>query len=71
MIVGVPVQVPVEPLTVEPSVSVPLIAGRTVLTGAVATMTADAAAVAEELPAAFVPVTTTRAVPPTSVEVRM
>ena len=46
VIVGVPVQVPVEAATVEPSVGVPLIAGSTVLTGSVGTTIAEAAEVA-------------------------
>ncbi len=46
VIVGVPVQVPVEAAIVEPSVGVPLIAGSTVLTGSVGTTIAEAAAVA-------------------------
>ena len=66
LIVGVPVQVPLPAVSVWPSFAVPLIVGATVLTGAVGATTPVWAAVADELPPAFVPVTTTRIVPPTS-----
>jgi hypothetical protein len=66
VIVGVPVHVPVVELSVWPSSGVPLITGRAVLTGGAAATTAVCEVVALALPAAFVPVTTTRIVEPTS-----
>ncbi len=66
MIVGVPVQVPAVALATWPSRSVPLIDGATVFAGAAAVTTAVCADVALALPPAFVPVTTTRMVWPTS-----
>ena len=70
VIVGVPVHVPVPPVSVWPSVVVPVIAGRTVLSGGVAAITALAALVAGTEPAALLAVTTSRIVAPTSVDVR-
>ena len=61
-----PVQVPVVELSVDPSSSAPEITGSAVFTGGAAAITAVCAEVAEELPAVFVPVTTTRIVEATS-----
>ncbi len=66
MIVGVPVQEPFAAVRMLPSRGVPEIDGRTVLTGGSGETTALCALVALALPPAFVPVTTTRIVPPTS-----
>ena len=60
MIVGEPVHVPVSAVRVCPSAGVPEIDGATVLTGAMASMTALAGEVASTEPPAFVAVTTTR-----------
>ena len=59
---AVPVHVPFAAVSVCSSCAVPEIVGSTVLTGGAAATTAVWADVAEELPAAFVPVTTTRTV---------
>ncbi len=61
-----PVQVPLRAVSVCPSRAVPETAGRAVLTGGAAATTPDCADVALALPPAFVPVTTTRSVEPTS-----
>src|SRR4051794_37376246 len=64
--VGVPDHVPVPPLRVSPSRAVPESDGLAWLTGGVAATFALAADVADVAPAAFVAVTTTRIVAPTS-----
>ena len=69
VIVGVPVHVPVPPVSVWPSVVVPVTAGRTVLTGGAAVTVALAADVAGVLPTLSVAVTTTLIAEPTSVGV--
>ena len=66
MIVGVPVQVPVVAESACSSVAVPEIVGSAVLTGGSGTTTAVWVDVALVLAAAFVAVTTTRIVLPTS-----
>jgi hypothetical protein len=58
----VPVQVPVLAVRVWPCCGVPEIAGRAVLTGGVAVTEEVWSLLADALPAAFVPVTTTRIV---------
>ncbi len=55
--------------SVWPSVAVPEITGRPVLTGGAAATTAVTAETAEELPPPLVPVTCERSVPPTSAAV--
>jgi hypothetical protein len=66
LIVGVPVQVPVEDVSVWPSSVVPEIAGGTVLTGGSASTSAVSSLVAGVEPAGFVAVTRTRIFVPTS-----
>ena len=68
--VGVPVHVPWSAVSVCPSVGVPLIAGSPVANGAAALVGLVAVLVAGTAPAAFVAVTTSRSVAPTSVDVR-
>ncbi len=66
MITGVPVHVPLAAVSVLPSRAVPEIDGRTVFTGGAGTTTRWRSTWRSALPPAFVPVTTTRIVPPTS-----
>ena len=63
---GVPVHVPFDAVSVWPSRAVPEIVGGAVFTGGLPATTPVCAEVALALPPAFVPVTTTRSVPPTS-----
>src|SRR5437762_182803 len=66
---GAGVQLPFETRSVSPTTGEPLTAGFTVFVGPVAEpMTSDGADVAEALPSAFMAVTTTRNVWPTSPE---
>ena len=66
VIVGVPVHVPVVDDSARPSRAVPETTGTTVFTGGAAATTPVTTETAEELPAAFVPVTFDRSVLPTS-----
>ena len=67
---GVPVQVPWSAASVLPSRAVPVIVGGVLSAGATAAIAPLAADAAEALPAAFVAVTSTRTVAPTSAAVR-
>jgi len=67
---AVPVQVPFVVVSVPPSIAEPEIAGATVLAGPDGAMVALAAELAAREPAAFVAVTRSRIVAPTSAPVR-